>query len=123
MTVNNVMLLESLGRLYAAHDAGNLPQIERAARDIVDMMADAPHNIISAGTQITCENGHHIMSAARDVSFLRKQDVGNDWTDWQQPAPELGTFLPLRCDKCQAEWMRMSRDKRPQWHMAEGWRP
>ena len=101
----------------------NIPRkVEELARSIVDLMADAPHNIIAAGTQITCENGHHIMSAKNDVSLLKPQDVSN-WSNWQQPEPALGDFLPLTCAKCGAEWMRMSRDKRVQYHTEEGWRP
>lgn len=59
--------------------------------------------MLARGTKITCLKGHHIMTAARDIHVGDQQNPALDWTDWQQPEPEIGTLVPV-CAICGQPW-------------------
>lgn len=61
--------------------------------------------IAKAGERVTCANGHHICTVARDIKpgEVQRRD---DFKDWQQPEPLMGTMLPIKCDICGEPYIR-----------------
>ena len=75
-----------------------------------------------AGETVTCENGHPICDAAHDLVYGELQDPPNDWTNWRQPEPPIGT-LPAEalCVVCGAQWFGAV-GRVAQFHFEDGWR-
>jgi hypothetical protein len=72
-----------------------------------------------AGEQVTCENGHVICEAARDLHTFATWSPA-DWTNWTQPEPMPGTSLEAcLCAICGARWVRAPGMI---YHFADGWR-
>lgn len=79
-----------------------------------DFRAD-PMFFAARGDQITCQNGHHIATFARDVRRGEMFDLAAI-RDWQQPCPPVGT-MDQPCTICGAEWF-----KGTNLHFKGGWR-
>ena len=56
------------------------------------------------GEQITCENGHEICSAAKDIHLGTTVSV-ESFQDWKIEAPKVGDAIDGRCPICGAYWM------------------
>ena len=73
---------------------------------------------IHEGELITCENGHPICRAARDIrAGDSMHTVVQDFYDWRQAMPQLGTPLPISCEVCGEMWINYYSDL----HTSLGW--
>lgn len=74
------------------------------------------------GDRVTCEEGHYICVAARDLYVGDMQDGREDWADWCFDAPPIPGTLPPPC-QCGAVWWKPLRDEDiVGFHFEEGWR-
>lgn len=83
------------------------------------MTAKEPKLYADKGEWVRCENGHQICKAARVIHFGDLQNPQEDWTDWQQPEPAIGTLAKnIKCSVCGARWY----SDHGLFHFADGWR-
>lgn len=61
-------------------------------------------NNLPAGTQLTCQFGHHIAKAARDLVPYESIEA-DDFTDWKIHHTVNGNKVNNRC-RCGAPWRK-----------------
>lgn len=78
--------------------------------------------LITKGTKLTCEGGHHIATATRDIEAGEKTSVSQ--FDWLIDPPKK---LKEACPVCGAPYVRPGRHTHvgifAQLHTPEGWKP
>lgn len=78
--------------------------------------------LIAKGTKVTCENGHHIATANKDIETGDKTKITD--FDWLIDPPRDGAFMDeTRCPVCDAPYVRSVGIGSGAVHTPDGWLP